>query len=85
MYDDIISRIITIIIGILIGAVIGYFLFKDIKYIGPNSNQIVKEIYMDDDGKKFKFKPKVCICPSAYSMKKLHNKGFKNEHPAKTN
>jgi len=80
MDNDIISTIITIIIGIVIGSVIGYICMKDIKYIGPNSNEIVKQIYLDDNGKQFKFKPKVTVCPSAYSMKKLHDPTFKESH-----
>ena len=78
--EEIVSILVTIITGILIGAIIGYIFFRDIKYVGPNSNKIVKETYIDTDGKKFKFKPNVCVCPSNYSMNKLHDPNFKESH-----
>ena len=72
--------IISIILGITIGIIIGYILFKKIKYIGPNSNDIYKKIYIDDNGKKYKFIPKVCICPVDYSMNNLHDPKFTENH-----
>jgi ABC-type lipoprotein release transport system permease subunit len=76
----VITIIITITIGIIIGSVIGYILFKNIKYIGPDSNKIVKKIYYDSDGKKYKLIPKICVCPMNYSMRLLHNPTFKESH-----
>jgi len=78
--ESIIFTFITIIIGILLGVVIGYFIFRDIKYIGPDSNEIVKNIYKDDKGRHYKYKPKITICPMNYSMNKLHNPKFKETH-----
>ena len=52
----------------MIGIIIGYILNKKIKYIGPDSNDIVKEIHIDESGKKYKWMPKVCICPTSYYM-----------------
>ena len=78
--ESIILTLITIIIGILLGIVIGYFIFRDIKYIGPDSNEIVKNIYIDDKGHKYKYKPRITICPLNYSMDKLHDVKFKEIH-----
>lgn len=78
--ESIIYTFITIIIGILLGVIIGYFIFRDIKYIGPDSNEIVKNIYNDSDGRKYKYKPHITICPMNYSMNKLHNTNFKESH-----
>jgi hypothetical protein len=78
--DYTIYTIMTIIMGILLGSIIGYFIFRDIKYIGPDSNEIVKQIYTDSDGKKYKYKPHITICPLNYSMKKLHDPDFKESH-----
>jgi hypothetical protein len=78
--ESIIYTLMTIIIGILLGSIIGYFIFKDIKYIGPNSNEIIKQTYTSADGKKYKFVPKITICPLNYSMKKLHDPNFKESH-----
>jgi hypothetical protein len=80
-YDDsIVFTIMTAIIGILLGVVIGYFIFRDIKYIGPDSNQIVKKTYKDDKGRLYKYKPIITICPVNYSMNKLHDSKFKEKH-----
>ena len=78
--ESVIYILITFIIGILLGSIIGYIIFKDIKYIGPDSNEIVKKTYIDIDGKKYKYIPKISICPLNYSMKKLHNPTFKESH-----
>lgn len=77
---DIISFIITTIIGIIVGLIIGYLIFKDIKYIGPNSNDVVKNIYYDNYGKKYKLVPHITICPINYSMNKLHDPLFTESH-----
>ena len=78
--ESVLYILITFIIGILLGSIIGYFIFKDIKYIGPDSNEIVKNIYSDTDGKKYKYVPKISICPLNYSMNKLHDPTFKESH-----
>jgi hypothetical protein len=78
--ESLISTFMTIIIGILLGAVIGYFIFRDIKYIGPDSNEIVKRIYEDEKGHKYKYRPKITICPMNYSMNKFKNPNFKVLH-----
>jgi hypothetical protein len=78
--ESVIYTLMTIIIGVILGSIIGYFIFKDIKYIGPDSNEIVKKIYTDTDGKKYKYVPKISICPLNYSMNKLHNPNFKDSH-----
>lgn len=70
----------TFIVGILIGSIIGYFIFREIKYIGPDSNEIVKQTYLDSEGRKYKYKPKITVCPIKYSMGKLHDPNFKESH-----
>jgi hypothetical protein len=35
-----------------------------------------KQIYIDENGKKYKWKPKICICPLNYSMNKLKNSNY---------
>jgi hypothetical protein len=74
------DMLLIIIIGITIGLCIGYFFMKKTKYIGPDSNKIVKEIYTDRNGKKYKYIPKITICPLSYSMNKLHDNNFKSKH-----
>lgn len=81
MEDEIIiSDYVVIIFGLILGLVIGYFIFKEIKYIGPDSNEIVKNIYTEKNGKKYKYKPRITICPINYSMNKLHDPNFKESH-----
>ena len=55
-----------IIFGIIIGYLIGLLL--NYEYHGPDSNEIKKEIYMDDTG-CYKMIPKVYACPIMWSMK----------------
>jgi hypothetical protein len=75
-----ISDFFIFIFGIIIGSIIGYYIFKEQKYIGPDSNEIVKQIYTDDNGRQYKYKPRITICPINYSMNKLHNPNFKEHH-----
>lgn len=56
--------------------IIGYFIFKKNIYKGPDSNIISKEIYTDISGLKYKWVPKVCVCPISYSMEKLHEPNY---------
>jgi hypothetical protein len=72
-------NIIIIVVGLGIGLGIGYLLFSDIKYVGPDSNKIVKKTWTDEKG-KYKFVPKITICPMNYSMGKLHDQKFKSKH-----
>lgn len=72
----ILSNIFIIIIGLTIGLIIGYFMFKKYIYTGPDSNVISKEIYTDNSGRKYKWVPKVCICPISYSMNKLKDPNY---------
>jgi heme/copper-type cytochrome/quinol oxidase subunit 2 len=74
--QEIIINIIVIIIGLIIGIIIGYYLFNIYIYKGPDSNIISKEIYIDIFGNKYKWIPKICVCPISYSMDKLHNKNY---------
>lgn len=77
-YD--INKIINILLGLIIGVIIGYIFFKDIKYKGLDSNDVIKEIYTDSDGRKYKWNTKICICPINYSMNKLKDKNFIDDH-----
>jgi hypothetical protein len=73
---EIIIHLITIIIGLIIGIIIGYYIFKPYIYKGPDSNIISKEIYTDSNGLKYKFVPKICVCPITYSMEKFSNPNY---------
>ena len=73
---EIITDIFVIIFGLCVGIILGYFLFKKYLYKGPDSNIVSKEIYTDSNGNKYKFVPKVCVCPISYSMNKLKNPDF---------
>ena len=61
MYNTI-DYIISIIIGLIIGIIIGYVFLKKIEYHGLDSNDVVKEIHIDKNGKKYKWIPQVCMC-----------------------
>lgn len=73
---QIIMNIIVVILGIIIGIIIGYFIFKKNIYKGPDSNLISKEVYTDIFGNKYKWIPKISVCPISYSMDKLHDPNF---------
>jgi hypothetical protein len=78
-YDNTIFTLInllTLIVGLVIGLILGYLVFKKISYKGPDSNIIVNEIYTESNGKKYKWVPKVCICPISYSMDKLKDPNY---------
>ena len=74
--EDIIVNIITVVIGLVLGIVFGFLLFKQYIYKGPNSNIVSKEINTDENGRKFRWIPKVCICPVNISMSELKNPNF---------
>lgn len=76
---ELIVYIIIIIIGLCVGLIIGIFLFKRVKYKGPDSNEIKKKIYEDENG-KYKWIPKVCICPISHSLFKLKDENYIDEH-----
>ena len=71
-----IINLLVVIVGLIIGMGLGYFLFKKYDYKGPDSNVVINEIYIDSDGKKYKWVPKVCICPISYSMDKLKDPNY---------
>lgn len=75
-----IEIIISIILGLSVSVIIWYIFLYNNKYIGPDSNDICKNIYVDKYGKKYKWMPQVCVCPIDYSMNKLHDKNFKQSH-----
>lgn len=54
--------IISISIGIIIGLVIGLLKYPVIIYRGPNSNKVIKQIFIQD-GNCYKLLPEVCQCP----------------------
>lgn len=66
-----IDYFLSLIIGLVIGLIIGYMLFKKYIYHGPNSKDIIKKIYYDDNNKSYKLEPIITICPSEYSMHKI--------------
>lgn len=73
---QIITNILIVLFGLTIGIIIGNFLFKEYIYKGPDSNIISKEIYTDEFGHKYKWVPKVCVCPISYSMTKLKDSNY---------
>jgi uncharacterized protein YebE (UPF0316 family) len=81
-YDNLTNIIFLIfisIVGLCIGIIMGEKLFNKIKYKGPDSNIVKKQILKDDKG-NFRWKPKVCICPISHSMFKLKDKNYIDEH-----
>ena len=54
--------IMSIFVGILVGIILGYIFFKKIEYHGLDSNDVVKEIHIDNNGRKYKWKPEICLC-----------------------
>ena len=74
--SEIIINIFVIIIGLIFGIIIGYYKFRLYIYKGPDSNIVSKEIHIDSNGHKYKWVPKVCVCPISYSMKKLQNSNY---------
>ena len=75
---EFVINIVLVIIGIIIGILFGYLVFNKNIYVGPDSNDISSKIYEDSRGKKYKWKPKICICPINLSMDKLKNNNYKN-------
>lgn len=73
---QIIYNILILLLGLTIGLTIGNYWFKVHIYKGPDSNIVSKEIHIDDDGKKFKWIPKICVCPISYSMNKLSDPDY---------
>ena len=61
--DVIFSKIISIIFGIALGVLLYSAEKPPVLYKGPNSKYIVNEVF-EYNGKKYKLKPKVCLCPS---------------------
>ena len=70
--NNIVDYTISILLGLIIGIIIGYFVFPNSIYVGPDSNDIKKEIF-EENGIKFKWMPEICICPISYSMNILNN------------
>ena len=60
------SPLLNIIFGLIVGILFYRLILIDIvqssRYHGPNSNEIIKNIYQQND-KYFKFIPKICPCP----------------------
>lgn len=56
------------VISILAGLVAGYIFVKcyltaKTEYHGPNSKEIVGNIYKWRNGKYYQFSPEICVCP----------------------
>jgi hypothetical protein len=75
-FVQIIFNILIIILGITIGITIGNYWFKVHIYKGPDSNIVAREIHKDEMGRKFKWVPKVCVCPISHSMNKLYDPDY---------
>ena len=59
---ELVNNIINIIIGMMIGIILGYIFLNKAEYHGLDSNDVVKEIHTDKDGRKYRWKPQVCMC-----------------------
>lgn len=62
------TEMITIITGIVVAVIIYFIAYPSVLYHGPNSNIVRKRIYKLD-GKCYKLKPVVYICPIRTSMR----------------
>lgn len=66
-----IKILISITFGLLLGIIISKLKNASIKlYKAPSSEYVKSKIFNDDNGNKFKLKPKIFICPAVESMKK---------------
>ena len=73
---ELMINLITIIIGLVVGMIFGFLIFKQYIYKGLDSNIASKEIHTESNGKKFRWIPKICICPVNLSMDKLKNPNY---------
>ena len=53
--------ILVLILGFLLGFFFSKIIFLNIKYIGPNSKDIKKNIYKSCNGECYKLIPEICI------------------------
>ena len=58
----VVSILFGLIIGILFYKVLLSNMLQSYKHHGPNSNEIIKNIYQTGD-KYFQFQPQICPCP----------------------
>lgn len=56
---------ISLLIGFIIGVIIAYLISINMGKIplGPNSTEIRNKIYQDEQGKRYRLEPYVCVCP----------------------
>lgn len=67
-------RLMIILFGFVIGICIGIYKNKDKAYHGPNSKDIKKNIYKDNENEKYyKLVPMIHICPISISMNDKNN------------
>lgn len=55
-----IKTILIFILGLLLGR---YFLFHNIQYTGPNSNDVRQNVYKISDDQYIKYDIEMCLCP----------------------
>ena len=70
--------ILFVIIAFIIGGILGYIFKRRRAFHGPNSN-VVKTKVFEEDGKYYKFVPKIYICPTSIAKKKR-----KSDYPVYT-
>ena len=63
------NEIITSLFGLIIGIIVGKLVFTNKIYVGPNSLDIVKKTFVDENNKKYKLKPKIVVCPINFQNK----------------
>jgi hypothetical protein len=53
------------LLSIILGLLLSYIIYKkyNIQYKGPNSANVVKEYYKDNNNNYYKLLPEICICP----------------------
>ena len=64
-----VNEIITSLFGLVMGIIIGKLLFKNKIVVGPNSLDMVKKTFIDENNKKYKLKPKIVVCPINFQNK----------------
>ena len=63
------KRLFSIILAVILTIALKYFVdLMEIIEHGPDSNKVRQSIYKHE-GKYFKFKPKVCVCPTSFYKK----------------
>lgn len=65
-------KILSLLIGFISGIILMTIYITRFNYVyhGPDSNDVKKRIYQDDQGSCYKYVPKTYICPLVVNHKK---------------